>query len=313
MIKIKELEFNDNMLSNHAADELEKNGVVIVNNFISNENCLNLKSLLDGSQLKNSNELTFVHLDDAKFFSNAVAQSKTAYDLVTSENTFKISKKYLGENIRLKCHRAYSTKKNYYFPWHTDNKFDDIKNNRKGIVFIIYLVDTDNGATEFVLGSHKESSKFENNNFLDDFINLKFKDKIVKAKGKRGCAVISDTRVIHRGSFDKGKKINRYSFWFQIDSNTNEAERLLLNPEFLPKNISNELSEYLGFSKNFGLKVHPVTTNINKVIPYSERFKMLYKYFILTLLIPFNWIRLKLPINIKVIIKNIFKRRNDWN
>ena len=313
MIKIKELEFNDNMLSNHAADELEKNGVVIVNNFISNENCLNLKSLLDGSQLKNSNELTFVHLDDAKFFSNAVAQSKTAYDLVTSENTFKISKKYLGENIRLKCHRAYSTKKNYYFPWHTDNKFEDMKNNRKGIVFIIYLVDTDNGATEFILGSHKESSKFENNNFLDDFINLKFKDKIVKAKGKRGCAVISDTRVIHRGSFDKGKKINRYSFWFQIDSNTNEAERLLLNPEFLPKNISNELSEYLGFSKNFGLKVHPITTNVDKVIPYNERLKMFYKYLTLSLLIPFNWIRLKLPIKIKIYLKNILKRKSDWN
>jgi len=313
MKKIKELDINDNMLSEYAAIELEKNGVVIVNNFISNENCLNLKSLLDGSQLKNSNELTFVHLDDAKFFSNAVAQSKTAYDLVTSENTFKISKKYLGENIRLKCHRAYSTKKNYYFPWHTDNKFEDMKNNRKGIVFIIYLVDTDNGATEFVLGSHKESSKFENNNFLDDFINLKFKDKIVKAKGKRGCAVISDTRVIHRGSFDKGKKINRYSFWFQIDSNTNEAERLLLNPEFLPKNISNELSEYLGFSKNFGLKVHPITTNVDKVIPYNERLKMFYKYLTLSLLIPFNWIRLKLPIKIKIYLKNILKIKSDWN
>ena len=232
---------------------------------------------------------------------------------MTSQNTFKISKKYLGENIRLKCHRAYSTKKNYYFPWHTDNKFDDIKNNRKGIVFIIYLVDTDNGATEFILGSHKESSKFENNNFLDDFINLKFKDKIVKAKSKRGCAVISDTRVIHRGSFDKGKKINRYSFWFQIDSNTNEAERLLLNPEFLPKNISNELSEYLGFSKNFGLKVHPITTNVDKVIPYNERLKMFYKYLTLSLLIPFNWIRLKLPIKIKIYLKNILKIKSDWN
>ena len=111
MIKIKELDIDDSMLADLASDELEKNGVVIVNNFISEENCNNLKSLLDGPQLKNSNDLTFVHLDDAKFFSNAVAESKTAYDLVTSKNTFKISKKYLGENIRLKCHRAYSTKK----------------------------------------------------------------------------------------------------------------------------------------------------------------------------------------------------------
>ena len=313
MIQIKELDIDDNKLSEKSSDELEKNGVVIVNNFLTNESCTKLKNLLDGPQLKNSNELTFVHLDDARFFSNAVAESKTAYDLVTSENTFKISKQYLGENIRLKCHRAYSTKKNYFFPWHTDNKFDEMKNNRKGIVFIIYLVDTDNGATEFVLGSHKETSKFSKNNFLDEFISSNFKDRIIKAKGKRGCAVISDTRVIHRGSFDTGKKINRYSFWFQIDSNTNEAERLLLNPEFLPKNISTELSEYLGFSKNFGLTVHPVTTNIDKVIPYEERLKMLFKYLILTLLIPFNWLRLKLPIRIKVMLKNILQKKNDWN
>ena len=109
------------------------------------------------------------------------------------------------------------------------------------------------------------------------------------------------------------KKVDRYSFWFQIDSNTNEAERLLLNPEFLPKDISRELSEYLGFSKNFGLTVHPVTTNIDKVIPNNERLKMLFKYFILTLLIPFNWIRLKLLSKIKVKFKNILKRKHDWN
>ena len=95
---------------------------------------------------------------------------------------------------------------------------------------------------------------------------------MLKQKGKKGCAVISDTRVIHtlsKISIENSKEINRYSFWFQIDSNTNEAERLLLNPQFLPKNISKEKSEYFGFSKNFGLTVHPVTTNIDKVIPYD--------------------------------------------
>ena len=102
MIKIKELNIKDNKLSENASIELEKKVVVIVNNFLSDENFSNLKNLLDGSQLKNSNELTFINLDNARFFSNAVAESKTANDLVTSENIFKISKKYLGENIRLK-------------------------------------------------------------------------------------------------------------------------------------------------------------------------------------------------------------------
>ena len=288
MNKIKELDLHNDVVAVLAIEELNKNGVVKINNFISNEDCIELKNLLTGSQLRNSNQLTFIQLDDAKFFSNAVAQSRAAFNLVTSVDTLKIAKKYLGEEIRLKCHRAYTTKKNYFFPWHTDNKFDETKNNKKGIVFIVYLVDTENGATEFILGSHKESELYEKNNFSDNAINSKFKDKVVKAKGKMGCAVISDARTIHRGSIEKGKDINRYSFWFQIDANTHEAERLLLNPEYLPNNISQELKEYLGFSKKFGLDVHPVTTNIDKVLPFKYRLKMLFKYLILTFLIPLH-------------------------
>ena len=313
MNEIKELDLHNDTVPVRAFEELSKNGVVKINNFISNEDCIELKNLLTGSQLRNSNQLTFIQLDDAKFFSNAVAQSRAAFNLVTSVDTLKIAKKYLGEEIRLKCHRAYTTKKNYFFPWHTDNKFDETKNNKKGIVFIVYLVDTENGATEFILGSHKESELYEKNNFSDNAINSKFKDKVVKAKGKMGCAVISDARTIHRGSIEKGKDINRYSFWFQIDANTDEAERLLLNPEYLPNNISQELKEYLGFSKKFGLDVHPVTTNIDKVLPFKYRLKMLFKYLILTFLIPLHWLRLKLPIKIKIILKEIFKSKTDWN
>ena len=157
---------------------------------------------------------------------------------------------------------------------------------QKKIVVKHKELDTSQSNSLYLSGQLKKKSNWS-------ITKVKFKDRICKAKGAMGCAVISDTRVIHRGSFEKGKKINRYSFWFQIDSNANEAERLLLNPEFLPKDISRELSEYLGFSKNFGLKVHPVTTNIDKIIPHNERLKILYKYFILTLLIPLNWMRLK--------------------
>ena len=46
MIQIKELNIMDSKLSEKASIELEKNGVVIVNNFLSDYNCLNLKNLL---------------------------------------------------------------------------------------------------------------------------------------------------------------------------------------------------------------------------------------------------------------------------
>jgi len=310
---IKELDAKEANIAKNAADEIDKNGVVIIKDFIPIKDCEEIKKLLLGNQLRNSNELTFVYIDDAKFFSNAIAQSKTAYNLVTSKIAISISKNYLGDNIRLKCHRAYTTKKNYFFPWHTDNKFDDKKNDKKGVVFIIYLVDTINGATEFILGSHKESHTYSNNLFLEEDINLKYKDRICKAVGKAGYAVISDTRVIHRGSVASGKNISRYSFFFQVDANLNQAERLLLNPEFLPKSISNELSEYLGFSSDFGLDVHPVTTNIDKVLPFNIRVNLMFKYLVLTLLTPLHWIRIKIPIKFKILLKKIGNIKSDWN
>ena len=63
---------------------------------------------------------------------------------------------------------------------------------------------------------------------------------------------------------------------------------MLLNPEYLPNNISQELKEYLGFSKKFGLDVHLITTNIDEVLPFNYRPKMLFKYLILTFLIPLH-------------------------
>lgn len=311
--KIKQLNLDENFNINSATEEIKKNGVVIINNFISNEDSNEIKKLLEGSQLRNSNELTYIHLNDARFFSNAVAQSRAAYNLVTSKIALSLAKKYLGENIRLKCHRAYTTKKQFFFPWHTDNKFDDQKNNKKGIVFIIYLIDTTDGATEFVLGSHEESHLYKNNLFPENQINEKYKDRIAIATGKIGCAVISDTRTIHRGSVAKGKNINRQSFWFQIDFDTNQAERLLLNPEFLPQIIPNELSEYLGFSKRFGLDVHPVTTNNDKVLPFNIRVNLMFKYLVLTLLTPLHWIRIKIPIKFKILLKKISNIKSDWN
>ena len=50
---------------------------------------------------RNSNELTYVHINDAKFFSNALGVSKPAFDLVTSKEVFDISTGYLGKSIRL--------------------------------------------------------------------------------------------------------------------------------------------------------------------------------------------------------------------
>tara|TARA_A100001015_G_scaffold8427_1_gene10344 strand:+ start:869 stop:1810 length:942 start_codon:yes stop_codon:yes gene_type:complete len=292
---------------------LKNDGVVIIENFLDEKCCDSISSILEGDQKVNSNELSFIHINDAKFFSNALAESRSAFDLVTKKEVFRIAKNYLGKQIRLKCQRAYSTNKIYYFPWHTDNKFNDKKNQEFGIVFIVYLVDTDAGATEFVLGSQKYSHSFEANNFNENYISDNYHKQIARAPGKKGTAVISDTRTIHRGGFGNGRNVKRTSFWFQVESNMESAERLLLNPEFLPRNISSELSSYLGFDKPSGQDVHPVTTNIGRVLPYKYRINMFLKYTILVFLIPVHWARASVKDEFKSKIRKVLGIKSDWN
>jgi len=134
---------------------------------------------------------------------------------------------------------------------------------------------------------------------------------LAQANGKAGSAVISDIRVIHRGGLSK-KMNRRSSFWFQIDSNMNRAERLLINPEYLPKNISSDLASYLGFSRKFGLDVHPVTTNNGSYLPPYLILRRLIEYLFLTLLIPVYYLKIIVPEAIKIKIISILKRPNDW-
>ena len=92
----------------------------------------------------------------------------------------------------------------------------------------------------------------------------------------------------------------------------NRAERLLINPEYLPKNISSDLANYLGFSRKFGLDVHPVTTNKSAYLPAHLIISRLFKYLILTLLIPIYYLKVITPEAIKIRIVSIFRKSNDW-
>jgi hypothetical protein len=71
----------------------------------------------------------------------------------------------------------------------------------------------------------------------------------------------------------------------------------------LPKIIPNELSEYLGFSKRFGLNVHTVTANDDKVSKFNVRINLMFKYLVLMILTALHWIRIKIPIKFKILLK----------
>lgn len=312
---MKKFSLNNSVSFADINSAIETDGVVMIEDFLNEAGCDAISKLLDGSQKINSNELSFVHFHDSRFFSNALGASKDAFDLVTKSEALEIARNYLGEDIRLKCHRAYQIAGSFKFPWHTDNKFDNDKNNFYGLVIIVYLVDTFSGGTEFVLGSHKFSGDYGGNNFFEKYIDQNFSEKIFKTSGRKGVAVISDTRTIHRGGYSLVNSNPRKSFWFQIEKNLDCAERLLINPEFLPERPADSLLKYLGFGRTAGLTVHPFTTNDDKVLSVNFRISEFLRYGFLLIKIPTYWIKSILSMDLKIKIKSFFlnRKENDWN
>ncbi|GEM_PF-5029624 len=293
---------------------LQSKGYVIIPNFLGPEQVSSLKEILHDPHKLNSNELSSVYRHDSVFFSNAAAYSKTAFDILTSPNVRLIAQSYLGNNIRLKCHRIYSTWRDYKFPWHTDNKIDGDKIPAKGLAFIIYLIDTANGATQLASGSHKVSHEYASNNFTDTFMQKAWGDKIITAAGKAGDLVLSDIQTIHRGSYWTGKPSKRISFWFQIDANTDKAERLLINPVFMPPNPSQGLLDFLGFGKGGGdLRVHPAETSSLKVFPLHALVRIFFESIAALIYYPFKIVRMRLSDEFKVKLRKLLRLRNDWN
>jgi hypothetical protein len=299
---------------NNAINELRDQGFVTINNFIDKEVAAKIKSYLDGDQVLNTNEISYIWMNDAKYLSNALINSKEVYDILTSDAVLNLAKNYLGDKFRLKCHRIYTVSKYSSFSWHTDDKYEDIKNNVNGIVFIVYLSDTFDGGTEFVSTSHKFSRNYSKTNFSNSLINEKYKELIVKTEGYAGSVVISDIKTIHRGGAFLNKSSKRTSLWFQIDTSLDNAERLALNPSFLNKKVSDDLMQYLGFGLKGDLPVHPILPRkMLRNIPYFIRFKFLFESIIGVFYIPYDYLRLNIPRDIKSKIKSIFIKNKHWN
>ena len=198
--------------------------------------------------------------------------------------------------------------------WHTDNKIEDDKVGTKGLAFIVYLIDTGNGATQLAAGSHKVSHQYVQNNFTDSFVPKNFGSKTVTASGKVGDLVLSDIRTIHRGSFWVGKPQKRISLWFPIDANSDRTERLLINPAFMPPNPSQELLDFLGCGKTGGnLRVHPADTSSLRSFTLPALSRVFFESLAALIYYLFKIVRLRLPAEFKIKVRTLVGRRGSWN
>lgn len=221
----------------------------------------------------NTNWVSGVCTEQQYYLTHMLAVSKEFYDYVTHQKIRDISRKILGDRIRLKAMRYYETLGGHHMQWHTDNKTDKGFAHIPGIIFIAYLVDVDDGEFQYISGSHDWSGIQAYSDYSDEEIKEKYEDRIISFRKPAGSLIIYNTYGIHRAKPFRSKGYVRKSLFFQVDSEITNAEPLLLNPAFCT-NLTDDVREYLGFGlgsnyqifPNSKLKDHPVTMPILKEV-----------------------------------------------
>ena len=294
------------------ADIISENSFFSMEKVVESETINNILSEVNLFDLKlNTNDISPVHSNDGYFASSAIAKSITLYNLLTSEKIFDISREYLGDKFRLKCHRVYSTDPFIRGAWHTDNKNHGKVNSKvKGLVFMIYLNDTFEGEFQAIKKSHSKTQNYESSNFDEDLIKHFDEKDIVKFKNPAGSIIIFDNRTIHRAKPYYNILWSRKSLFFQIDNEIEDGEKIIINTRFV-KNFDMQLNNYLGFGKKNTMPHEPHSSkiiNLNFINICKIQFQLLIAIFVRTQFI----IRALFTGTIKRKIKKILgiKRKN---
>lgn len=208
----------------------------------------------------NENSSTGVFYETQYYFMNLLAESQKCYDFITSKFVINLCDQYLGNKYRLHASRYYETMSGHNMKWHVDNKRGIELIDMKGLIFIVYLCDVDEGEFQYIEGSHK----FDNDtpDIQDDLINNKYKHLIRSLKMPIGSLIIYDARGIHRAKIFNNKNFVRKSLYFQVDAIDEIAEKILVNTKFL-KNITPDIEKILGFGKKYEDSTYP-KTNLNR-------------------------------------------------
>ena len=125
------------------------------------ENLLN-NVLIDVNENKfsiNKNWVTGVYTKSQYYLTNILGCSKSFYNLITNEKIMNTCENYMGKNFRLKATRYYETHPSHEMHWHTDNKADKEFKEIKGLIFIVYLEDVEDGEFQYIKNSHKFSAE----------------------------------------------------------------------------------------------------------------------------------------------------------
>jgi len=273
------LNLNKDLNLNLIKKEVEEKGYFSVESFFNDEFLKQVEKDATNSKFSlNQNSLLGFFYETQYYFINLLAQSNVFYNFCTSKLVLNICKNYLGENFRLKALRYYETMSGHNMKWHTDNKIEKKKLNIPGLIFIIYISDVNVGEFQYIEGSHKSSGIDKYSEYSEQFINEKYSNLIKTFSMPKGSLIIYDSYGIHRAKPFKNSNFVRKSIFFQVDSNVENSEKIIVNTNFL-KDVSDDIRMYLGFGKKSDYFVYP-DTNLNRLPISKNNFKTIFFWFL---------------------------------
>ena len=258
-------------------EDIVNKGYSTINSFFDQDSVKAILNDTTKNKFKiNENSSSGIFYETQYYFMHLLAESQKCYDFITSKFVTGLCDQYLGNKYRLHASRYYETMSGHNMKWHVDNKRGIELIDMKGLIFIVYLCDVDEGEFQYIEGSHK----FDNDtpDIQAELINNKYKHLIRSLKMPIGSIVIYDARGIHRAKTFNNKNFVRKSLYFQVDAIDESAEKILVNTKFL-KNINPDIEKILGFGKKYEDSTYP-KTNLNRYPINLKVLMFILKWFI---------------------------------
>ncbi|MDY7021291.1 MAG: phytanoyl-CoA dioxygenase family protein [Cyanobacteriota bacterium] len=251
-------------------NSLQNQGFFVLENAITEQYINELLQEVNFDQvLVNANDVGVVWAKHQKFLTHCLAQSKQAYDLITSPEILAICKNYFQDRYVLINHRIYQTHKISHMPWHTDNNQQvgrklSSKHNRPGLLFLFYLSDVTTNPFQLIKNSHLWSQQYNNEIYISDqFVKENYQKDILTFPLKKGSLIICNIHAVHRAEPFQDDNYTRTTLLFQVDQVGSDCighgEKNLVNTEFLD-DLTPEIMNYLGFGYKTDYPAFPNTS-----------------------------------------------------
>ncbi len=260
--------------------DLEVNGYVNLTGLINSQviETINNKIEYAMSQPHANGQRGYIKDGCQKYLADTISYGREIIDVYTNPTLIELAEEYAKDFVHLSNYRIYSTlpSKDFKMWWHLDNKIDtfDYKNkvfvqnitpNNKGLIFLMYLSDVDDGGVQLVRGSHIWSKNYQTEGF--DHMEDEFRSEIVTFNNSpKGTFIAYDYALIHRAKPYTGGQVRTSMFGQLSPSTIPTGEPILLNTRDIPY-LTDKQKQVLNFGKN------PSTLNwpIGQIDAFNEK------------------------------------------